>query len=124
MKHFLVALLAAVLVCSPAAAQNLNPTNVNPNDCSGTITVGGAAQNAFTSKTNLRGFTIVNLSTDPMWISFTGTAALGTQGSYLLAAGSATVAGGSFTTPYGFGFNGNLSVIAATTADKFSCTWW
>jgi hypothetical protein len=98
--------------------------NVTPTDCSGTITSGGTAQNAFTATAGKHGFTIVNLSADPMWISFTGTAVIGTQASYLLAAGSATVQGGSFTSPLGFGMNTALSVIAATTADKFSCTFW
>lgn len=98
--------------------------NIGPTDCSGTITTGGTAQNAFAANAGVHGFTIMNLSTDPMWISFTTTAAIGSVQSYLLGAGSTTTAGGSYSSPLGFGINTALSVIAATTADKWSCTRW
>jgi hypothetical protein len=100
------------------------PVAMTPTDCSGSISTGGTAQNAITAQTTLHGFQFMNLSTDPMWISFTGTAALTTAGSYFLVAASSTVPGGSYSTPPGFGTNHALSVIAATTSDKFSCTWW
>jgi hypothetical protein len=38
-----------------------------------------------------------NRSTDPIWISFTGTAVVDGIASYLLPAGSSIVAGGYFT---------------------------
>lgn len=98
--------------------------NITPTDCSGSITAGGTAQNAFAAGATKRGFTIANLSTDLMWISFNGTAAANTSGSYALNPGSSTTAGGSFITPVGFGMNTALSVVAATTGDKFSCTTW
>lgn len=98
--------------------------NVTPTNCSGTITTGGTAQNAFAASATNHAFVISNLSTDPMWISFTTTAAIGATQSYLLAAGSSTSQGGSFASPLGFGMNTALSVIAATTSDKFSCTQW
>jgi hypothetical protein len=101
--------------------------NVTATDCSGTVTVGGTAQNAFTAQTTLHGFTIYNLSTsEPLWISFTTTAAAAGSGSYPLPAGTAsTYAGaGSFTTPPGFGLNHALSVYGATTSHPWSCTWW
>jgi len=100
------------------------PINITPTDCSGTITSGGTAQNAFSAGATKHGFFIANLSADPMWISFTTTAAVGATQSYLLPTGSSTVAGGSFSAPPGFGMNTALSVIAATTADKFSCTYY
>jgi len=106
-------------------------TNVTPTDCSGAITTGGTAQNAFAANANIHGFTISNIdntsgSGEPIWISFTGTAATGAAGSYPLAVGAATSFSGvgTFTTPIGFGSNKALSVIAATTGHKFSCTWW
>jgi hypothetical protein len=101
--------------------------NVTATDCSGTITSGGGAQNAFTAQTTLHGFTIANIdTTEPLWISFTTTAAASGAGSYPLPAATATTfAGfGSFTAPPGFGLNHALSVIAATTSHKFTCTWW
>lgn len=102
-------------------------TNVTPTDCSGTITTGGTAQNAHTAQSTLRGMTIANLdATEVMWISFTTTAAASTTQSYPLAPATATTFAGlaSYTTPLGFGYNTALSVIAATTGHKFSCTRW
>jgi hypothetical protein len=104
--------------------------NVTATDCSGTITSGGTAQNAFTAQTTLHGFTIANVDTghnaEVLWISFTTTAAASSAGSYPLPAPTATTfAGfGSFTTPPGFGTNHAVSIIGATTGHVFSCTWW
>jgi hypothetical protein len=101
--------------------------NVTPTDCSGTITSGGTAQNAFTAQTTLHGFTIVNIdTTEPLWLSFTTTAAASGSGSYPLQAATASTfaSPGSFTSPTGFGLNHALSVVAATTSHKFTCTWW
>jgi hypothetical protein len=103
------------------------PVNVTATACSGTITSGGTAQNAFTAQTTLHGFTVANIdTTEPLWISFTTTAAASGTDSYPLPAATATTfAGfGSFTTPPGLGLNHALSVIAATTSHKYSCTWW
>lgn len=101
--------------------------NVTLADCSGTITSGATAQNAFTAAATRHGFTIANIDTsEVMWISFTTTAAASGTGSYPLAPASATSFAGlsSFTSPVGMGINTALSVIAATTAHKFSCTVW
>jgi hypothetical protein len=107
--------------------QNAGPSNVTATACSGTVTSGGAANNAFTAQTTLHGFTIANIdTTEVLWISFTTTAAASGTDSYPLPAATATTfAGfGSFTSPPGFGLNHALSVLAATTGHKFSCTWW
>ena len=102
-------------------------------DCSGSITTGGTAQNApNTAATPHRlGLIIANIdatsgSGEVMWISFTGTATPGAAGSYPLAAPTATTyaGAGTFTAPPGFGVTGALSVVAATTGHKWSCTWW
>ena len=103
------------------------PVNVTLTDCSATVVTGGTAVNAFTAQTTLHGFTILNDDiTEVMWISFTTTAAAGTAGSYPLAPATATTFAGanSFTSPPGMGTNHALSVVAATSAHKFSCTWW
>jgi len=105
--------------------------NTTPTDCSGTITSGGTAQNAFTANAAIHGFTIANIdasagSGEPLWISFTGTAVAAATASYPLAAPAATTFSGlsSYSSPMGFGMNTALSVIAATTGHKFSCTRW
>jgi hypothetical protein len=105
--------------------------NVTLTDCSGTITTGGTAQPAIAAQTTLHGFTIANTdasagSGEPIWISFTTTAAASTAASYPIAPPTATTfAGmGSYTTPPGFGTNHAVSIVAATTSHKFSCTWW
>lgn len=101
--------------------------NVTPTDCSLALTTGATAQNAFSAGATKHGFTIANLdTTEVAWISFTGTAVAGAIASYPLAPATATTFAGlsSYTTPPGFGMNTALSVIAATTGHKFSCTWW
>jgi hypothetical protein len=106
------------------------PVNITPTDCSGTITSGGTAQNAFTAQTTLHGFTIANIDSghndEVLWISFTTTAAASTAGSYPLPPPTATTFAsfGSFTTPPGFGTNHAVSIIGATTSHVFSCSWW
>jgi hypothetical protein len=119
---------AQITTLTPPTTVTANgAANVTATDCSSTVTSGGTAQNAFTAQTALHGFTIANIdTTEPLWISFTTTAAASTAGSYPLPAATATTfAGfGSFTAPPGFGLNHALSVIAATTGHKFSCTWW
>lgn len=101
--------------------------NITLTDCSGTIASGGAAQNAFTASASRHGFTIANIdTTEPLWISFTTTAAASGTGSYPLAAADATTFANltSFTSPPGMGINTALSVIGATTSHKYTCTVW
>ncbi len=103
------------------------PVNITLTDCSGTIATGGAAQNAFTAAATRHGFTIANIDTsEVLWMSFTTTAAASGTGSYPLAPATATTFASltSFTSPPGMGINTALSVIAATTSHKFSCTVW
>lgn len=101
--------------------------NVTLTDCSGSITLGGTAQNAFAAAATRRGFTIANIDTsEPLWISFTTTAAASGTGSYPLGPADTTTFSNlsSFTSPLGMGINTALSVVAATTAHKFTCTVW
>ena len=101
--------------------------NVTPTACSGTIATGGTAQNAFTAGATKHGFTIANIdTTEVMWISFTTTAAASGTDSFPLAPATATTFASlsSFTSPFGFGISTALSIVAATTSHKFSCTWW
>lgn len=118
---------------TPSAAASSTPqaisgaVNVTPTTCSGAITTGGTAQNAHAAVATLHGMTIQNDDTsEPLWFSITGVAAAGTAGSYVLPPATAVTFAGaaSFTTPLGLGYNTALSVVAATTAHKFSCTRW
>jgi len=126
MKRMLIAALLVLTACLPAHAQTKPVSNVPPADCSGTITAGGTAQNAITASSNGRnGFIIANIdTTEVMWISFTGTAAAAALGSYPLAPATAT----TFATLSSFyssiGYNTALSVVAATTGHKFTCSRW
>jgi len=117
----------AVTNAGTFAVQAAGAVNTTLTDCSGAITSGATAQNAFTAAATRHGFTIANIDTsEVLWISFTTTAAASGTGSYPLAPATATTFTGlsSFTSPIGMGINTALSVIAATTAHKFSCTVW
>jgi len=116
---------------SSSVSITAGPVNITPTDCSGTITTGGTAQNAITASTTIHGFSLANVdastgSGEPLGISLTGTAAIGSTGTYPLSPPSATTFAGlsSYTTPFGFGTNHAVSVIAATTGHQFSCTYW
>lgn len=120
-------LTAAAFIALTVAAPAQEGAVVTPRDCSGTVTSGGTAQNAFAAQGTLRGFIITNIDTsEVMWISFTGTAAAGTVGSFPLPPATATTFAGvaSFISPPSFRTNGAVSVVAATTGHKFSCVMW
>src|ERR1700722_7734918 len=126
-----VASLPALTTSTAAIGTVGGNVNVTPTNCSGTITTGGTAQNAFAATATIHGFTIANIdstagSGEPLWISFTTTAAPSTAGSYPLSAPAATTFTGlsSYSSPLGFGMNTALSVIGATTGHKFSCTYY
>lgn len=112
----------------------MTPTpNVTPTDCSGTITSGGTAQSLITAAATIHGFTVSNVDSthnEPLWISFTGTAAAyagsGTPTSTALPAPAVTTFSGqgTYTTPYGFGTNHAVSIVGGTTGHGFTCTFW
>jgi hypothetical protein len=131
MKRIGIAFVFLLSIAGCAIAQTSQPVtgapNVTPTDCSGTVVTGGTAVNAFAASSTKHGFVIANLDvTEVMWISFTGTALAGAVGSYPLAPATATTFAGlsSFSSPIGFGIKNALSVVAATSAHKFSCTFW
>jgi hypothetical protein len=127
-------------VNSPILAQSTNTVtigqvggqvNITPTDCSAALSTGGTAQNIIGANTALHGFTIANIDTsagsgEPVWFSFTTTAAASAIASYPLAAPTATTFANlsSWTSPTGFGTNHAVSVIAATAGHKISCTYW
>lgn len=106
----------------------ITATNVTPTDCSGSITAGGTAQTALAATATVHYFTIANIdassgSGEPLWISFTGTATPSTAGSYPLTAPATTTFAGMGSYTDFFGTNHAVSVVAATTGHKYSCTW-
>lgn len=124
MKKFLAAL--ALLFCLQPALADIPVNNITPTDCSGAASTSAAAM--IQNSGSLRGFLVMNNSAALMCISFTGTAALGgtncAQGSFPLGPGTATAAGGSFTTPATFGPNTTISIVAASGASNYSCIRW
>lgn len=99
--------------------------NIGPGDCSTTITTGGTAQVMLAAKTNRKGFQVLNFdTTEPLWISFTGTATANAIGSYPIPAATASTFAGAGSYYSNIGFNTNISIIGATTGHKFSCTNW
>jgi hypothetical protein len=121
-KLYSLLVLLAFLLPVGASAQLAGQTTT---DCSGTITTGGTAQTLLATSSTRRGFVIMNLSTDKLCFSFAGTAVCDGAGSYSLnpaITGATGAAGGSFVAPYGM-FNA-VSIVGATTGDKFSCTAW
>jgi hypothetical protein len=136
MKKFLTAFL--LLLTTPAFADPGTAdakvggaANVPTVDCSIALTAGNTAQNIITAFPGLHGFRIMNIdaaagSGEPVWISFTGVAVAGAIGSYPLAAPTVTTfaGAGSYSAELGSGPNTSISVVAATTGHKISCTRW
>lgn len=81
-------------------------------DRSGSITLGGTAQNIVSNNGHRKSLVVQNISAETMWINENGTAAADTAGSYKLAAGDAV----QITSP------GPVSIVAATTGSKFTAT--
>lgn len=94
-------------------------------DCSGTIATGGTAQTVANINASTKALMLMNNSANLMCVSFTGAVATiaGTNcgsGSWTLQPGSATAAGGSFLSPPNLNIS-VLSIISASTGDRYSC---
>jgi len=115
MRRLGLAALVAALWCGAAFAT----------DCSGTIISGGSAQAVANISGNVSGLLVMNNSANLMCIAWTGNAAAiaGTNcaaGSWPLAPGTSTTAGGSFNNPLNIKIS-TLSIISSGTGDRFSC---
>lgn len=107
---------------SPSGAYNVNILGADGNngtplpagtDRSGSIALGGTAQSLAPANTTRRGLVGQNISAGDLWINeIGGTAAVDTAGSYKVTSGS------SFTV----NTNRAVSIIGATTGQKFSAT--
>lgn len=108
-------LAAIVLIGSVGAAFAEN--------CSGTTT----SSSVRVALPNNRGITIMNMSANLICISFDVAATMGGtncgSGSYALQPGSATAAGGSYSSPDSFR-PGFFNVISTSGSDVYSCTSW
>ena len=100
------------------------PTVAVVSDGSGTIAAGGAAQIALAANPNRQGYLIQNVdetNLEGLYYSLTGAAAIGTAGTFSLAAsGGIGFPGGA---AQGVGIEA-ISVIAATTGHQFSIIQW
>lgn len=84
---------------------------------SGTVTLGGTAQNAIASNAARKGFEIQNQSTGNLYFS-TLAAAVQSQPSILLPPGA------FYETPLGGAGTGAVSIIGATTGQAFAAREW
>lgn len=116
MKRILAALALSFLASAAHAAP-----------CGGSTVTGGTPVQAIPAGTFLQGFMIINISTtDVIWFNAEGgAAAAGTVGSIPLPAGAATTYSnvGGFATPLWWHPNAGLSVVGATTGDKWTCEY-
>lgn len=85
---------------------------INNATLNGSITTGGTAQSLALAGTTRKGIRGQNISAGDLWINEGGTAAIDTAGSYKI------VSGQTFDTSW----MGALSIIGATTGQKFSAT--
>lgn len=86
-------------------------------DKSGTITLGGTAQELMASNPERSGFWLQNVSAGDLWISDIGTAAA-TQPSLKVAAGAI------YESPMTGCPTGAISIFGATTGQAFSAREW
>lgn len=93
-------------------APTLNPTLDLVADKSSTVTSGGTAQVLAAANLFRHGLTGQNISAGDLWVSETGTAAVDTVGSYKVVPGASFSVHGT----------GAISIIGATTGQKFTAT--
>jgi hypothetical protein len=91
--------------------------NIALTDASGTITLGGTAQNALGANANRKAIQLMNISTGDLWYRWTGAAAVGGTSSFKL------VSGAYYESAPGLCPNQALSIIGATTGQQFSLAW-
>jgi len=85
-------------------------------DCSGTITTGGTAQTLCPLPTS--GFSVFNPDTGDLWINSNGTAVINGSGSLKVSSGSL------YESPPDVKPDGAISIIGATTGQKFTAKRW
>ena len=100
---------------SPAASitATTDPVSGALTDGSGTITLGGTAQEVFAANATRSYLAIQNLSTENLWVNF-GIAAVASQPSLKL------IPNASFAMESSFVSNQSVSIIGATTSSAFA----
>jgi hypothetical protein len=120
--HAPASLVGGVAVPASASAPIpvVNAAGTAAADGSGTIAAGGVAQQLFGGAVPLTGFLVANpaASGDTLYVSDVGTAVVAGAGSVPVAPGAV------FTTPSGYRPAGAVSIIAASTGDKFTARRW
>lgn len=86
---------------------------------SGAITTGNTAQALAAANSRRNGFRIQNISAGDLWVNdIGGTAAVDTSGSMKI------VANGFYVTPPGYDYTGAISIIGATTGQRYTSSEW
>lgn len=122
---FLRYLLISTGLMLGGLAQAQDVRNLPVTNCSGTITVGGTSQTLLPFSSTRRGFALMNLSTDKLGFSFVGAAAIDAIGTFHLTpatVGPTGNAGGSYVSTSAV--NNAVTIVGATTGDKFTCMAW
>lgn len=115
---------AALLSAANAPLPGM-PLNRTYTGCGATVT--GTASTLIASSSTIAGGWFANISSDILWVSFTGTAVVGggtgANRSFPLPplGSSGATAGGSFTFPEGSGPGGAVSIISAGTSSAVAC---
>lgn len=109
---------------SPSGSYNVNIVGSDGSDGSplpsgtnrsSSITLGGTAQNLAAANTARRGLVGQNISSGDLWINeIGGTAAVDADGSYKVSPGST----------FEVSTNRAVSIVGATTGQKFTATEW
>jgi hypothetical protein len=102
------------------ATQPVSIASTALTDGSTTITAGGTAQTAFAAAAVVNGYEIINPdASSDLWISDTTTAAANGTGSIRIVAN-----GGGYTSPAGMKPSAAVSIVGATTGQKFTARRW
>ena len=97
---------------------NVQARNVAPSDRSGTVALGGQAQQLAPARPTRRGWRLQNQSAGDLWVNDKGAAAVASQPSFKVAVGS------YYESPI-TGCSGlALSVFGATTGQAFEASEW
>lgn len=96
----------------------LSGIGIAPINRSGTVTLGGTAQQLMAANLVRRGFMLQNISAGPLWINELGATAVQGQPSIQVAAGA------TYTSPPNATSPAAVSIIGATTAQAFVAREW
>lgn len=109
--------VASVQGVAGGTALNIQAIGAALTDRSGSVTVGGTAQQIMAANPARKGMAVQNLSTGDLWINTIGTATAG--------AGSFKISSGVYwESPFGGAGIGACSLLGATTGQAFTAREW